>query len=257
MFSDGDRARQIHWPGRSLYSHVQPGRRFIMHERAVRRGRWTISLLWRSSASRVSNSLGTFVMQESNLERTFADVAVLRADDRVARTRLKQSSTPPSAPRSCGLQPCRDVILPHDVQGMSSWWSPSRENWVSRSSDVSALDRSYRPAAERDREGRGRSSTRAGRSRSSSAHGANRSDRRSPRSGQPRRCRNHHRACAASRSCHRRYPFHTQQLGLLGSLPSLHQMPSDCDTLVTARHQLPVRPVPAEDGDRPAASRSI
>ena len=76
------------------------------------------------------NSLGTFGLQESNLERTFADVAcyvqtivspmqaqaVIDTAFRTARTRLQPAV----------------IILPHDVQGMKME-EPKREMWVSRS----------------------------------------------------------------------------------------------------------------------------
>ena len=76
-------------------------------------------------------SLGTFNQQESNLERTFADVAcyvqtivspeqaqaVVDTAFRMARTRLQPAV----------------IVFPHDVQGMTMK-EPGREHYVSRSS---------------------------------------------------------------------------------------------------------------------------
>ena len=78
-------------------------------------------------------ALGTFVQQESNLERSFADVAcyvqtittpdqaqvVVDTAFRTARLRLQPAV----------------IVLPHDVQAME-WEAPSPANWVARSSAV-------------------------------------------------------------------------------------------------------------------------
>ena len=80
-------------------------------------------------------ALGTFTQQESNLERTFADVAcyvqtivipqqaqaVLDTAFRTAKARLQPAV----------------VVLPHDVQAMTMK-EPAAEHWVSRSSSVGA-----------------------------------------------------------------------------------------------------------------------
>ena len=89
-------------------------------------------------------SLGTFNQQESNLERVFADVAcyvqtivtpeqaqaVIDTAFRTAKTRLQPAV----------------VVFPHDVQGLPMK-EPGREHWVSRSS-VGAPSLALRPPEE-------------------------------------------------------------------------------------------------------------
>ena len=90
-------------------------------------------------------SLGTFNQQESNLERVFADVACYvqtivtpQQAQAVVDTAFRTAKT--------RLQPAV-IVLPHDVQGMTME-EPAREHWVSRSS-VGAPSTQFAPP-ERD-----------------------------------------------------------------------------------------------------------
>ena len=172
------------------------------------------------------NALGTFTQQESNLERTLADVAVyvqtivspeqaqavVDTAFRTARVRLGRPSS--SFRTTCRAWRCEEL---------------SPQNWVSRSSAV-APSISITPPGKRDREGGRHHQCRQRRSPSSSATAPTAPPTRC--SGPPtRRCRHHHGACAAKQVVPSDVPYHSQQLGLLGSLPSAHQM-SGCDTLV-------------------------
>jgi pyruvate dehydrogenase (quinone) len=171
------------------------------------------------------NSFGTFTQQESNLELAFADVAayvhtivspqqaqvVVDTAFRIARTRLQPTV----------------IILPHDVQGMKME-VPGQAMWVSRSSAI-APSTTITPspvelakAAEIINAGE-RVTFLVG-------HGA---------SGATDEILEAARLAGAGIVTALRgkqvvpgdLPYHTQQLGLLGSRPSLHQM-KKCDTLV-------------------------
>jgi pyruvate dehydrogenase (quinone) len=171
------------------------------------------------------NAFGTSAQQESNLERTFSDVAVyvttiVSPDQaqavvdtafRTARVRLGPAV----------------IIIPHDVQGMEL--EPlTRENWVSRSSAVAPSIAITPPEDDIIRA--------AGIINAGSkvtfmvGHGAN---------GATDEVLEAARLAGAGIITALRgkqvvpadVPHHSQQLGLLGSLPSKHQM-DDCDTLV-------------------------
>ncbi|MFF1573613.1 thiamine pyrophosphate-requiring protein [Leifsonia sp. NPDC058292] len=171
------------------------------------------------------DSLGTFNQQESNLERTFADVAcyvqtivsprqaqaVIDTAFRTARARLQPAV----------------VIIPHDVQGMKMV-EPSPAMWVSRSSAI-APDTAIVPprselvkAAEIINAGE-RVTFLVG-------HGANGATDEvlaaAELAGAGIITALRGKQVVPSEIAH-----HSQQLGLLGSLPSLHQM-KECDTLV-------------------------
>ncbi|MDF2443926.1 MAG: hypothetical protein JWR01_2129 [Subtercola sp.] len=170
-------------------------------------------------------SLGTFVMQESNLERVFADVAcyvqtivspdqaqaVVDTAFRTAKLRLAPAV----------------IILPHDVQGMD-WQEPEPENWVARSSAASPSTAIVPPESELQKAadiinagekvtflvGAGATGATDEVIEAATLAGAG--------------------IITALRGKHvvpSEIPFHTQQLGLLGSLPSLHQA-EQCDTIV-------------------------
>ncbi|WP_188673859.1 thiamine pyrophosphate-requiring protein [Subtercola lobariae] len=171
------------------------------------------------------NALGTFTMQESNLERVFADVAVYvqtivspeqaqAVVDTAFRTALVR------------LGPAV-IVIPHDVQGMKMV-EPAPENWVSRSSAIAPSTAVVPPEAEILAAARlineGKKVTFL------VGHGA---------TGATDEVLEAARLAGAGIITALRgkqvvpsdVPFHTQQLGLLGSLPSLHQI-TDCDTLV-------------------------
>ena len=170
-------------------------------------------------------SLGTFTQQESNLERTLSDVAVyvqtivspeqaqavVDTAFRTARVRLGPAV----------------VILPHDVQGMKmAELSPA--NWVSRSSAVAPSISIVPPESE---------IVKAAAIINAGAkvtflvgHGTN---------GATDEVLEAARLAGAGLITTLRakqvvpsdIPHHSQQLGLLGTRPSMHQM-KDCDTLV-------------------------
>ena len=170
-------------------------------------------------------SLGTRVMQENNLERTFADVAVY----------VQTIVTPEQAPAviDTAFRAARVhlgpavIVLPHDVQGMAM--PPlRRENWVSRSSAV-APSTAVTPPAE---------------ALQAAADLINAGERVTFLVGAGARGATEEVLEAAERTgagivtalrgkdvVPSDVPHHTQQLGLLGSLPSKHQM-DRCDTLV-------------------------
>jgi pyruvate dehydrogenase (quinone) len=170
-------------------------------------------------------ALGTASLQMSNLERTFADVA---AYVQTIVTPEQAQVVVDTAFRTAILRKQPTVIvLPHDVQGMT-FEAPAPENWVSRSSAVAASTRITPPA---DAIRHAADIINAGRKVTllvgSGARGA---------SAQVLELAN--KAGAGIVTALRgkdvvssEVPFHTQQLGLLGSLPSLHQM-QRCDTLV-------------------------
>jgi len=171
------------------------------------------------------NALGTFTQQESNLERSLADVAVyvqtivspeqaqavVDTAFRTARVRLGPAI----------------IILPHDVQGMDM---PELEpmNWVSRSSDVAPSIRITPPAEDIRKAadiinsgskvtflvGHGSNGATAEVLKAAEIAGAGIIT-----------------TLRAKQVISSDVPYHSQQLGLLGTLPSVHQM-SGCDTLV-------------------------
>lgn len=170
-------------------------------------------------------SLGTFNQQENNLERTLEDVAVyvqtivspqqaqavVDTAFRTARVRLGPAV----------------IVFPHDVQGMT-FTEPKPENWVSRSSAVAPSTEILPPETQIRRA--------AGIINAGSkvtfivGHGAN---------GATDEVLEAARLAGAGLITALRgkqvvpsdVGHHSQQLGLLGSLPSVHQM-ADCDTLV-------------------------
>ena len=171
------------------------------------------------------NSLGTFTQQESNLERTLADVAVyvqtvvspeqaqavVDTAFRTARVRLGPAV----------------VILPHDVQDMKMP-DLTPENWVSRSSAVAPSTAVLPPQHEIRQAaqiinagskvtflvGHGAAGATDEVLRAAELSGAGIIT-----------------ALRAKQVIPSDVPHHSQQLGLLGSRPSMDQM-SDCDTLV-------------------------
>ena len=171
------------------------------------------------------NSLGTFSLQESNLERALADVAVyvqtvvspeqaqavVDTAFRTARVRLGPAV----------------IILPHDVQEMA-FPELGQENWVSRSSPVAPSTAIVPPQSEILKAaeiinagskvtflvghgGDGATDEILEAARLSGAGIIT--------------------ALRAKQVVPSDVPHHSQQLGLLGSRPSMDQM-ADCDTLV-------------------------
>lgn len=170
-------------------------------------------------------SLGTAVMQESNLERTFADVAVYVQTIVTPEQAAAVVDTAFRAAR-VHLGPAV-IVLPHDVQGMAVPELP-RANWVSRSSAVAPSIAVTPPLDELQR----------------AADLINAGERVTFLVGAGARGATDVLLEAADRTgagiitalrgkdvVPADVPHHTQQLGLLGSLPSKHQM-DRCDTLV-------------------------
>ncbi|MEA9987037.1 thiamine pyrophosphate-dependent enzyme [Subtercola sp. RTI3] len=171
------------------------------------------------------NALGTFTMQESNLERVFADVAVYV---QTIVSPEQAQAVVDTAFRTARLRLGPAVIvIPHDVQAMKMV-EPSPANWVSRSSAVGASTAITPPESEIVKMA---GIINAGQKVTFLVgHGA---------TGATAEVLEAARLAGAGIITALRgkqvvpsdVPHHTQQLGLLGSLPSLKQM-KHCDTLV-------------------------
>ncbi|WP_285244051.1 thiamine pyrophosphate-requiring protein [Pseudarthrobacter sp. fls2-241-R2A-127] len=171
------------------------------------------------------NALGTFTQQESNLERTLADVAVY-VQTIVSPEQAQAVVDTAFRTAKVRLGPAV-IIFPHDVQGMKMP-ELSPQNWVSRSSAVAPsisivpLQSEIEKAAAIINAG--------SKVTFIVGHGANGATDEVLRAAE---------LCGAGLITALRakqvvpsdVPHHSQQLGLLGSLPSAHQM-SGCDTLV-------------------------
>lgn len=171
------------------------------------------------------NSLGTFTQQESNLERTFADVAVY-VQTIVSPQQAQAVIDTAFRMARVRLQPAV-IIIPHDVQAMEMI-DAKVATWVSRSSAVAPSTSIVSPANEL---AKAADIINAGkRVTFIVGHGAN---------GATDEVLEAARLSGAGLITALRgkqvvpsdVTYHSQQLGLLGSLPSLHQI-KDCDTLV-------------------------
>ncbi|MBW4032358.1 MAG: thiamine pyrophosphate-requiring protein [Acidobacteria bacterium] len=170
-------------------------------------------------------SFGTAWLQESNLERVFSDVAMY-VHTIVSPEQAQAVVDIAFRTAIINRQPTV-VILPHDVQAMKMP-TLGLENWVSRSSAVASSTSVVGPTAELQKAADIINSG----ERVTLLVGAG-ADAASTEVLELAR-----RAGAGIVTALRgkqvvssEVPFHTQQLGLLGSLPSLHQM-QRCDTLV-------------------------
>jgi pyruvate dehydrogenase (quinone) len=171
------------------------------------------------------SAFGTFAQQESNLERVLADVAVyvktivspkqaqvvVDTAFRTARVRLGPAV----------------IILPHDVQAMTvKELSPA--HWVARSSPVAPSISIVPPESEiikaADIINAGSKVT------FMVGHGAKGATDQIMKAAELSGA-GIITALRGKQVISSDVPYHTQQLGLLGSLPSLHQM-NGCDTLV-------------------------
>ncbi|MFD1722461.1 thiamine pyrophosphate-requiring protein [Amnibacterium endophyticum] len=170
-------------------------------------------------------SFGTFVQQEDNLERVFADVACY-VQTIVSPEQAQAVVDTAFRTAKARLQPAV-IVLPHDVQAMKAV-EPPVEHWVSRSSAV-APSTAVVPPLEEVR--RAADVINAGEKVTflvgAGARGATDEVLEAAR-----------KAGAGIITALRGkdvvpsdVPFHTQQVGLLGTLPSLHQI-DRCDTLV-------------------------
>ncbi len=171
------------------------------------------------------DSLGTFSQQENNLERTFEDVAAY-VQTIVSPAQAQAVIDTAFRTAIARKQPCV-IVFPHDVQAMDAV-EPTAAHWIARTSDAPAhvgvtppLDE-IRKAADIINAGQ-RVTFLVG-------HGA---------VGATDEVIEAATIAGAGIVTALRgkevvpadVPFHTQQVGLLGSLPSLHQM-QDCDTLL-------------------------
>ncbi|MGN6445636.1 thiamine pyrophosphate-requiring protein [Amnibacterium sp.] len=170
-------------------------------------------------------SLGTFVQQEDNLERAFADVACY-VQTIVTPEQAQAVIDTAFRTAKARLQPAV-IVLPHDVQAMKAV-EPAAEHWVSRSSAVAAPtairppEEALRAAADVINAGTKITFLVGAGARGATTEVLEAATR-----------------CGAGIITALRgkdvvpadVPFHTQQVGLLGSLPSLHQI-RECDTLV-------------------------
>ncbi|WP_431198029.1 thiamine pyrophosphate-binding protein [Leifsonia xyli] len=171
------------------------------------------------------NAFGTFNQQESNLEQAFSDVAEYvqtivspEQAQAVVDTAFRTAIT--------RKQPCV-IILPHDVQSMKMA-EPGAEMWVSRSSAV-APSTAIAPPAEQLQAAAEiiNAGSRVTFLVGAGAVGATEEVLQAARlagAGVITSLRGKQVVPAD-------VPFHTQQVGLLGSRPSYDQM-QDCDTLV-------------------------
>ncbi|MET3809640.1 thiamine pyrophosphate-requiring protein [Arthrobacter sp. UYEF3] len=171
------------------------------------------------------NSLGTFTQQENNLERTLADVAVY-VQTIVSPEQAQAVVDTAFRTAKVRLGPAV-IIIPHDVQGIEMP-ELKPQNWVSRSSAVAPSISIVPPQSEIVKA--------AGIINAGSkvtfivGHGANGATDEVLKAAE---------LCGAGLITALRakqvipsdVPHHSQQLGLLGTLPSAHQM-SGCDTLV-------------------------
>ena len=170
-------------------------------------------------------ALGTFWLQESNLERTFADVAVYT---QTIVTPEQAQAVVDTAFRTAivRLGPAV-IVIPHDVQAMTMP-ELAPENYVSRSSSVAPSTAITPPAAviqqAADIINAGEKVT------FFVGHGAIAASEEVLEAA-TRAGAGIITALRGKQAVSSEVPFHTQQLGLLGTLPSLHQM-QQCDTIV-------------------------
>ena len=170
-------------------------------------------------------SLGTFTQQQDNLERVFADVACY-VQTIVTPEHVQAIVDTAFRTAQVRLQPAV-IVLPHDVQAMKMPETPV-EHWVSRSSAVPASTAITPPMDEIRK----------------AADIINAGEKVTFLVGAGARGATDEVLAAAEKAgagiitalrgkdvIPSDVPFHTQQVGLLGSLPSLHQI-DDCDTIV-------------------------
>lgn len=177
-------------------------------------------------------AFGTDNQQESNLERTFADVAVFV---KTVLTPVQAQAVVDKAFRMAitQLQPCV-IILPHDVQAMAME-EPKKEHWMARSS-IGAPSTALTPPAHEIRKMADILNS-GERVALLVGHGAN---------GATDEVLAVAEKCGAGIITALRgkqvipgdVPYHTQQLGLLGSRPS-YKMMAQCDTLLMLGSNFP------------------
>ena len=187
------------------------------------------------------DSFGTAVQQESNLERTFSDVA---AYVQTIVTPMQAQAVIDRAFRvaKTELQPCV-VIFPHDVQRMAMK-EPTMKTWVARSG-VGAPSTAFAPPEAEIK--KAADIINAGKKVALLVgHGAKGATDEilalAEKTGAGIIT-----ALRGKQVVSADVPYHTQQVGLLGSLPSSDIM-KECGHLADARLELSVQPVPTENG---------
>jgi len=170
-------------------------------------------------------ALGTATQQESNLERVFQDVACY-VQTVVSPAQVEAVVDAAFRTAKLRLQPAV-IVLPHDVQAMPAPETP-RAHWVSRSSSAAPSTQIVAPheqlqqAADLVNAGQ-RVTFLVGAGASGATHEVLRAAELAGAGIIT--------ALRGKDVVPGDVPHHTQQLGLLGSLPSLHQV-ERCDTLV-------------------------
>ncbi|HWT32310.1 MAG TPA: thiamine pyrophosphate-requiring protein [Microbacterium sp.] len=170
-------------------------------------------------------ALGTATQQESNLERVFQDVACY-VQTVVSPAQVEAVVDAAFRTAKLRLQPAV-IVLPHDVQAMPAP-EPPRAHWVSRSSSAAPSTQIVAPheqlqqAADLVNAGQ-RVTFLVGAGASGATHEVLRAAELAGAGIIT--------ALRGKDVVPGDVPHHTQQLGLLGSLPSLHQV-ERCDTLV-------------------------
>jgi pyruvate dehydrogenase (quinone) len=171
------------------------------------------------------NALGTFAQQGSNLERAVADVAVY------AQTILSPEQAQAVVDTAFRTARVRlgpaVIILPHDVQAMAMT-EPARTTWVSRSSAIAPSTSIVPPETEIRKAA---AIINAGTKVTFLVgHGANGATDEVLKAAELSGA-GIITALRGKQVVPSDVPYHSQQLGLLGSLPSVNQV-KDCDTLV-------------------------
>lgn len=171
------------------------------------------------------NSFGTFEQQESNLERTLSDVAVYVKT--IVAPEQAQAVVDTAFRTALVRRGPAVIVFPHDVQAMKME-KPAATHWVSRTSSVAPSIAITPPQEElvkaADIINAGKKVTFL------VGHGANGATDEVLKAAELAGA-GIITALRGKQVVPSDVPYHSQQLGLLGSLPSVHQM-SDCDTLV-------------------------
>jgi pyruvate dehydrogenase (quinone) len=171
------------------------------------------------------NAFGSFAQQESNLERTLSDVSVYVQT--IVAPEQAQTVVDTAFRTAIVRRGPAVIVFPHDVQAMKMV-TPAAEHWVSRTSAVAPSTAIAPPESEIVKAAE---IINAGNKVTFIVgHGANGATDEVLKAAELAGA-GIITALRGKQVVPSDVPYHSQQLGLLGSLPSVHQM-SDCDTLV-------------------------
>lgn len=170
-------------------------------------------------------SLGTFTQQEDNLERAFADVACY-VQTIVSPENAQAVIDTAFRTAIARLQPAV-IVFPHDVQAMDAG-GLTPEHWVSRSSAVPASTRITPPE---DELRRAAEVINAGSKVTFLVGAGAKGATDEVLEAAERTGAGLVTALRGKEVVPEDVPYHSQQVGLLGSLPSLNQI-NECDTIV-------------------------